>query len=476
MPVGYLANVGTRELTFHGKLLEKPRQEGEALLAQYEQVRGQLDAPILRPGIKHALSLAGRLEWLILFVSDQPETTPPHHRERDTLFIGELLRRWLTEHEDFGNRVGNIIIERLPGNPADYNVMLPFFARRLPELIAPDAADLIYVAPVGGADASNVGLWLAAVRAYKRKCQLIYVMPDGTVDVLALHRELLMDYARHQAGILLAQHNYAALGQLVEEEQLGPPWLTEVATAAHHWLQFDFQGAWQALERAKARAYGEARYVLDRLKENIEPFQKDLSPPTSASDPEEWEKWLALQRWLLSEVFWNLSVKQEQQEWVDFLGRLFRIHEALLRLCFEEETRHSTEKQEGEQFPDFVASVEQDADLCNYLREKDITYDRPTTHVLGRVLGFWVERAKKGIQYGKVRTLLKTIERLSELRNKSIIAHGYRGVSRKDIEDIVPLEELWKELTNAFESLGVPVANQSSPFAEVQYLLKRELS
>lgn len=61
-------------------------------------------------------------------------------------------------------------------------------------------------------------------------------------------------------------------------------------------------------------------------------------------------------------------------------------------------------------------------------------------------------------------------------RNKSIIVHGYRGISRKDIEDIVPLEELWKQLMNVFESLGVPMAKQSSLFAEVKHFLKQELS
>lgn len=476
MPVAYMANVGTRDLTLHGQPLAKPRPDGEALLAQYDQVREQLDAPILRPGVKHAMSLVNRLEWLILFVSNQPEFTHPNHRERDTIFLGELLRRWLIEHEEFGNRVGTIIIEPLPGNPADYNAIPAFFARRLPQLVAPEATDLAYVAPVGGADASNVGLWLAAVRTYKRKCQLIYVMPDGTVEALALHRVLLMDHARHQADILLSQHNYAALGLLVEEEQLGPPWLAELSIAAHHWLQFDFQRAQQALDKARARAHGEARFVLDRLGANLQDFQKELSPPIAASPYEEWGEWLSLQRWLISELLWNLSVKQEQQEWVDFLGRLFRLHEALLRLCFEEETRHSTEKQGEEAFADFVAGVEKDQNLVAYLCEKGITDFTPTTHVLGRALDFWVEWASKGNQYGKVQTLLRTIERLSELRNKSIIAHGYRGISRNEIEEIVPLKQLWKQLSDALRSMGVPVANESSPFTEVRDLLRRGLS
>lgn len=40
MPVVYVANVGTRDLTRGGGLLARPRSEGESLLQQYENKLG----------------------------------------------------------------------------------------------------------------------------------------------------------------------------------------------------------------------------------------------------------------------------------------------------------------------------------------------------------------------------------------------------------------------------------------------------
>ena len=83
---------------------------------------------------------------------------------------------------------------------------------------------MVYVAPVGGADASNVGLAINAVRHYRDHCQFIYVLEKAGVQLLNLHAELLGDYARREAAAHLNRRDYAALAQTLCQGRLGEPW------------------------------------------------------------------------------------------------------------------------------------------------------------------------------------------------------------------------------------------------------------
>lgn len=472
MNIFYLANVGTQDVTWQGKPLSQPRQEGEALLRRYEVIRNQLDVPILVPGLSRAVEKVGRISQLVLFVSDQPATTLSRYRDKDTVYLGELLKLFLSER--FGPQLGGVIVEPLLGNPADYNVALDFFAKRLPDLLPSDRVEVVYVVPVGGADASNVGLWVSAIRLYRRKVELLYVMPDGRVDVLALHAELLRETFRAQVAAHLGVHDYAGLERLLRAEpDLSSSWVPPLCNYAHHRLHFDFTRAMAALTQAQHTASGERRAQVGRLQASLTPFLQRIPSPTSMSSESDWKEWLALQRQFLGELFVHLQVKAEQQEWLEFVGRLFRLHEALLRFVFEEQTRHGTEGSDRRGYPDYARALTADSALESYLRNKGIKEMRATTYTLGLALEFWVTQSDQGRELGPVLSGVRQVEKLSELRNRSAIAHGYEGVSREQIEQIVSVPVVLDAVRVAMTKLGIPV--NGSPFANVQHLLHETL-
>lgn len=472
MNIVYLANVGTRDVTWQDKPLSPPRQEGEALLRRYEDIRNQLDAPILVPGLNRAIEKVGHISQVVLFVSNQAVTTPSRYRDNDTVYCGELLKLFLSER--FGSQLGGVIIEPLLGNPADYNVTLDFFARRLPDLLPPDRMEVVYVVPVGGADASNVGLWVSAVRLYRRKVQLLCVMPDGRVDVLALHAELLRETFRAQVAAYLGMHDYAGLEQLLRiEPDFSSSWVPPICSYAHHRLHFDFTRAMAALTQAQQTASGERRAQIGRLQASLTPFLRPIALPASMSLESEWEEWLALQRQFLRELFAHLQVKAEQQEWLEFVGRLFRLYEAILRFVFEEQTRHNTEGTDRRGYLDYAKALPANPALEFYLRNKGVKEMRPTTYTLGLALEFWVTQSDKSKELGPVLSAVRQVERLSELRNRSAIAHGYEGVSREQIEQIVSISVVLDAVRVALTKLGVSVSG--SPFNDVQHLLRETL-
>jgi hypothetical protein len=156
-----------------------------------------------------------------------------------------------------------------------------------------------------------------------------------------------------------------------------------------------------------------------------------------------------------------------REQWVDFVGRLFRLQEAVLRYLFEEATRHSTEETHGA-FGDFVEGIGADDAASAYLRKKNVSVDRPTTHILRLWLAY---KAKAdGRAYGPALGAMKKIEALANLRNRSILAHGYQGVSRKALES--PLgqevgEFVEQELRAVLTKLGADVAGGSDWLAPV---------
>ncbi len=475
--VVYLANVGTRDVTLDGQPLRVPRADGEQLLREYDAVRDRLDAPILMPGLRHAVQVAGRVDRLVLFYSDQPETTPPRFRDYDTIYLAQVLQRWLGGHPELDGKLGKVMLQPIRGNPADYNNTIPYYRQVLPQLVPADVAT-VYVAPVGGADASNVALWLAAVRHFGRTVEVIYVMPDGRVETLPLARLLLTDYRRQHAQALLDHYDYPALARFLQESpELGNAWLVPLAQALAERLHFNFRAAVEHLDRALEMARGEARARLERLRESLTACVQAVPPPRSDADQATWEQWLTYQRRGLEELYWNLRIKAEREEWVDFLGRVFRLVEGLQRYIFERETRHSTEKY-GDGFPDFARWLEANASVRAYLVEQNVREPiEPNTFVLLQILNYWVEKAGRGRVLGKAYNVLKRLRQLSDLRNKSIMAHGWEGVSRREVEAVAQqgVGTLLEEIRQALESVGVEVP-ATNPFREINNWMRECLT
>jgi hypothetical protein len=221
--VAYIANVGARDVLVKGEPLTSPRPDGEALLAQVDARRADLSAPILERGIDHVLARTERIEQMVLFASDQPHaSTDEIHWNRDTIALGRILQRLLKD--EYSERVGRIDCCSMPCNPADYDQTYKFFKDQLPRQVPPASIEAVWIAPVGGAPASNTGLLLNAVRIYREPCQLIYVLERGRVQTLDLHEEILAHYAREEAKAHLERRDFAALREALMRHHLGRPW------------------------------------------------------------------------------------------------------------------------------------------------------------------------------------------------------------------------------------------------------------
>jgi len=474
----FLANVGARDLCLDGSPLQPARTQGQRVWQDYPAYASRLTAPILEPVLHYVLDRFGlrRLDLVILFGTDQPETAPEDRRLQDTAYVAHVLERWLKEHPQLGPTLQEVRVERVPVNPADYSETIPFFERCLSRLLPREDANVVFVSLSGGTPACNLGLLLAAHWHFLGRVQAVQVLEQEGPKATPLAQELLRERWRAQAQGYLARHDYEALAALAEGGPMIPrPWLAPVSRALAARLRFDFRQAVDHLRAALERAGGGDRAPIGALLQEVEPWVDQPEAPHSGSPPEEWERWLEWQRRGLAELFWGLKVKARQEEWVEFVARLFRMAEGMLRLAFEGETRHSTERRAGG-YPDFHALLEADPQLRSHLRRRNIGDEPdPNTFVLFEILDWWVTEGRKGRQYGRLRDLLR--ERLGlgrdgglrDLRNRSILAHGWQGISRHDIEERAgaSVDRLLSELESVLERLSVPVGAGQDPFTSL---------
>lgn len=149
------------------------------------------------------------------------------------------------------------------------------------------------------------------------------------------------------------------------------------------------------------------------------------------------------------------------------------MHEGLLRLVFELETRHSTDGNDREGYPDFAKALQQEPALLALG-----VGDRPTTYALERIIEYWTGEVGKNA-YQPVTAILGVFRDLSGLRNKSIIAHGYESVSEeevgKQLKTLKPAQ-LPGRLAGALRPMGVEVKDAADPYATVQMMLQSALS
>ncbi|MCF7891038.1 hypothetical protein K9M78_07455, partial [Candidatus Bipolaricaulota bacterium] len=231
---------------------------------------------------------------------------------------------------------------------------------------------------------------------------------------------------------LIEQGEYGAGINLLEKESIpGREKLVNLLDYGRHRLYFNFEGARSAYSALESHLSSIERKELEDL------FALEVN------DLED----------KLIELGWNTIVKLDREEYVDFVGRLFRFQEALSEYVFESETGQEIDwesKSEGNR--DFRKTLSNYPDLVEEIR-KEVKLDlgenlenlRINTTVLHVCFRHFVK--EDGERWGQLWEIYKKSRRVVDnLRHYTIVAHGFQGVSKKRIE-----RELEGENLNSFE-------------------------
>lgn len=440
MKICIIANVGQRDLMIDGKPLpsEKLRECSKEIDENYESQKGRLSAPLLEPAMNLILNkFDNKTEIKMTLIATNQEDL--NFQKGDTTYCAEVLEKLLKAK--FSKKTSlDVKIRELNSPPNMYDAMIPrYMGWAQNGKFQTENADRVYLICTGGTPACNTALLLAGISVFRHKCEAIYINErDKNPYPLQVGKQVLDLYRKERLKALSERYDFAGIAADTEQAQK----VREVAAAAAARLNFDFE----KMKRHLTPLAGE-----DSLRSIIEPLWNEANVLTK-DDCERTKK--------LRELYWNAVLKWKAEEYTDFLGRVFRLREEALRVGVERISGIALDSTQAND-KKFWDWVRQDPELEQKIGNKSGSH--PNTEDFSKVLEL------KSAEFPENQSLYETSEwfrDLSQLRNKSIIAHDTQGVSKENIlERITGTEEtIFDQLKRLCESLGVEVGE--NPFEE----------
>ncbi len=439
MTIMLLANVGnrdvgvTREIPIPGEVnplwndKASRRAMGRAILENWEACRPHLSLPIIGKAVDYILDREGTIDRIILIASDQsgvPDVSD-YHLAQDTIELAHVVSRYLTA--TCGLPEETITTWTIERNPADYGGMQTFFRARLRALKEEEQAPGLraYLEVSGGTPAMTSMLLTVGAEVFGLDAYPLYVSQyEETPFQLDLGRRVVAEslqdvirentrlYAYHAAARTLAS-NLELLDAFCPAEAIHA-----VCAYAHQRLNFNFEEAQSALTPALEGARHEDLGTL------------------ALSEAEHYGR----TEWLLHEILFNAEIRLRIGAYGDFLVRVFRFDEAILRYMARRlgarlVDRKGEPDEHGEFLdPDWLNGKPglQDYFDTKHVRRGDEGRISANRFVLNLTV-VYLARQQDDQAADQARKKLGKLQRLSSVRNESFAVHTFDGVSSQRI-------------------------------------------
>ena len=469
MSVMLICTLGNRDVLLSGEPIKPPRDRGKDILKNFEEYKPLLTCPIIQPVLNYVFHDLGlqTIDRLVLVATDQDErTTMLEFRQNDTIEFAHILQTLLPRvirKQHVGKKVSDIRIVKIPENPNYLDDMYMFFGKSLRQdkSFQMENLKVCYVEQTGGIPSANMALLFQCINKFKEKCCPIYVSEKTKAATpLKIVEHIIGGYRKLLLLHLISNYDYAALCDQLDEKKENEKFLFLLSQYAQHRLYFDTATAKSIATKGISEFLSPERNIFEDFLMDLEKIQK-----------RDYES-------LLVELYHNMVVKYRRSEFVDFLGRLYRFQEALLRCVVERDLKISTEiNAKTKLHDDFVKGVEARPDLKEFLSCERTPSGGPVNYmsigvpVLMACLKYLI--VKLNFSYRLVYDLLKQFDILTNLRNKSIIGHGFDGVSEKILNDNYDGSVL-EGVKKILEEVEIKIPE--SPFDKINSILIQEIN
>lgn len=418
------------------RALKPPRLREWAQLVNenYELFAPHLETMILTP-VMESLSRKGvSLDCICLVATNQKDE---RFNAGDTCDCALVIKRLLADRGCVSN-VCTCMMEYVKQPPHDLNRMLDEYQRIVDGL---DAA-WVFAECSGGTPACNTALSLRCIERFGENCTEIYAPEKAPIIQLNMGRYILDGHRRHTLERQARAFDFSAIAGSDQ-----PPAVCKIAAAAAARLNLDFPTSRQILQDACAGPCPmDVASTLKSLKEEAD----DLVQGKYAH--------------VMREVYWNAVVKWRRNEYADFLGRVWRL--------LEESLRHIL-KNLWNAAPNPAAGFE--ASFRRWTQQVGLR-ERPNIPGMVRAISFLLAHPHLAQSHdaNKVRQAMdvaSSLDQLRTLRNESIIAHGFTGLSHNHV-----LQGPYKteqELLDALERLlkAQDIETRNNPYAVFVHVL-----
>lgn len=208
----------------------------------------------------------------------------------------------------------------------------------------------------------------------------------------------------------LKRYNYDGVLEILSEAGIDNGDLYNFISSCKYAVNFDFKTAIKKLDKL-------SNPVLNR--KEIKALKNNLAKLIDG-EPEA----------ILSEIIQNIKIQIINEEYIDFLGRVYRLKEALFKYIFVQ-NQHDNKKDRISMHGNMVSK----RSILNTLKKKYNIYNGNLIHGVTNYVNKHVRKTKR---MEKVLEMLNSdkLENLIHLRNECPVGHGFRGVSKEDIEQI----------------------------------------
>lgn len=471
MKVIALLTLGNSDLWVDGKPLARElyREEGARLVAAYQQEKGRIWFPQVEACLAYVRRQAGGLDEVHCFASDQ---RPPH--PQDTELAARLLERRLAEA---GPGEGAAFRRRtLTGlNPALYDEVYGWMARTgAPGLPPADEVEAVYLVPFSGTPALTMAVVLHGILRYRGKCRVVY-LERGQEEPIPLRfaAQFLTTLRDEALGPALETRDFPEAAGLLRTLG-GSPGALLVAEASAARASFDFERGHWALDQSLGEAPDGLRGRLQAARAELAGLRRAAAGAkrAGATDPT-----------LLWELVANARLCWRQGRYVDFLGRVFRLLEAVCREHVERHLGLPTDESNSGARREFARGIAARPELAGALRAQGL--DARVSLLSLLCLLRQVASGAATLLPDTVPALaaalphLERLHALADLRNRSIMAHGWEPVSEEKLRraldevgmaGVDPLAELQEAVGRLY-----PPRPAADPFEEAAELIKRLL-
>ncbi|AHM56155.1 hypothetical protein EAL2_c08550 [Peptoclostridium acidaminophilum DSM 3953] len=209
----------------------------------------------------------------------------------------------------------------------------------------------------------------------------------------------------------LDRYDYDGVEEILRDSGIEDGDLVAIVSACKYLVSFDFKTSAKRLESIRSNEIKNRPEIKD-MKEHL--LKLIEGEPVA----------------IFSELIGSLKIQCSKEEYIDYLGRVYRLKEALMKYLFISRNNGNGKRQIS-----MTVHVPTKYEIMNILRRKYRIYTGSLSGGISEYLN--MTRGKnKSIKEALAILNAKNMDGLIKLRHECPVGHGFKGVSREDIEAI----------------------------------------
>lgn len=431
-----------------------PRITGKYILDNYKNFQNDITLPIITPFIEVIRRKDIKISRIILFATDQPESIESKWRNKDTIYFTQVIKYKLKEMEICNDK--DIKIIKI-GNEVSYldSVYNQFTKEFKYNYALNDLGDdtNFFILPVGGIPAITSALLFNSILYFKNNVKHYNVDENGNVILISFNNIFLKELEKNSLLNSLENFFFANVRDKTSNE-----YIRTLADYAYNRLTFNFDRAYDVLEKISSEPNN--RYKVLELRKSIDELFKDKNKQ-------------------LIEIFHTAIIKIKQEQYVDALLRLYNFTDNFMSenvfdlLNFDKGKKSYDKYWKSEILKIYKTNQSFSQFIKDYNEIPNFDYTKQGLPTYMAILEYFHNENKID---GKIIYICRCLLKISGLRNKSIGAHGFQGISKEKINDTLKSEKTnINDLLNKIEQfLNAPF--QESVYFQIKEEIKNELN